>query len=72
MARTDPDVIPDLRTLAAALRAICTTFGAAEAAASYVSPLQGRLVTLHVTAGGVAYLADEDGNVLSVPRGAVE
>lgn len=66
------DVVPDLDTLIAALRAVCEAFGAASAAASYVSPLQGRLVTLHVTAGGIAYLADEDGNVVVVPGSADE
>jgi hypothetical protein len=61
------DVVPDLRSLTAALRAVCKTYGAAAVAASYVSPVEGRLVTLHVTAYGTVYLADEEGNVLPVP-----
>lgn len=59
---------PDLRALIAALRAVCEDFGAAAATASYVSPLEGRLVTLTVTGGGLVTLQDEDGNLVAVPR----
>jgi len=57
---------PDLEALIVALRRVCVEHGCASASASYVSPLEGRLITLHVTAGGVAYIADEEGGVLPV------
>jgi hypothetical protein len=62
----------DVPRLLDALRELCETFAADAASASYVSPLDGRLVTLHVTAHGVSYLADEDGNVVLVGKGALE
>lgn len=62
----------DLPSLIAALRGVCETFGAAAATASYVSPLQGRVVTLQVTAGGVVTLEDDNGHLVAVPRGMGE
>jgi hypothetical protein len=59
----------DVSGLIGELRGLCERTGAASASASYVSPLEGRFVTLHVTAGGIAYVADEDGNVLPVLGG---
>ena len=66
------DFVPDLDALVTALDEVCARFGAATASAGYISPIEGRLVTLHVTAGGVAYLADEEGNVLPVRRAGVD
>lgn len=63
---------PDLPSLTAALRDVCERFGAAAASASYVSPLEGRLVSLHVTAHGLVWLEDEDGHVAAIPQGARE
>ena len=63
---------PDIPTLTAALRAVCQDFGAAAASASYVSPLEGRLVELHVTAHGLAWLEDQDGHAAAIPQGARE
>lgn len=63
---------PDIPALTAALRAVCVEYGAAAASASYVSPLEGRLVSLHVTAGGLVWLEDEDGHVAAIPQGARE
>ena len=63
---------PDVPGLLAALIDLCKTFGCDAASASCVSPLGGKLVTLHCTRGGVAYVADEEGNVVVVPPGASE
>ena len=61
----------DVPALTRALRELCENFAADAASATYISP-DGVLVTLNVAAHGVAWLSDEDGNVILVGPGALE
>ena len=61
----------DVAALKAALADVCERFGAAAASATYVSPIEGRLVRMHCTAHGLVWLEDDDGHV-AVPREPAE
>jgi hypothetical protein len=62
----------DVPALTRALRGLCEDFAADAASVTYISP-GGVLVTLNVAgAHGVAWLNDEDGNVILVGPGVLE